>query len=88
MIGIKKEKLKESEDNIIRVKDCPGDVDLIMAIEGDTVKVEDAADWERVKDLARDFSRSQGFYGRLLRNMNEFEESYEGAEDLPFPIFM
>ena len=63
------------------------DVDLIMALEGDTLMIEDMDDWNRILLLAKDFSRSQGFYGRLLHSMNEYEQEV-GAENIEFPIYM
>ena len=79
--------LKESEEDIHRVKDCLDDVDLIGALEGDTLKIEDQFDWDRVKELVKDLSSSQGFYGRLLRQMNEYEEEV-GRDGMEFPIYM
>ena len=66
----------------MKCKDLKTELDLILAIEGDTVVIEDYDDWQRVKDLANDFSCSQGFYSRLLRDMLEYEENYE----LTYPI--
>lgn len=66
----------------MKVKDLKTDLDLIIALENIDVIVEDYDDWQRVKDLANDFSCSQGFYSRLLRDMLEFEENYE----LTYPI--
>lgn len=77
-------KLTEDVDTVHRVKDCHDDVDLIMALEGDTLMIEDMDDWNRVLELAKDFSRSQGFYGRLARDMIEMEES----EGISFPVYM
>ena len=42
----------------------------------------------KVKELAADFARSQGFYGRLLRDMTEYEASVGGAENIEYPIYM
>ena len=50
--------------------------------------IEDEFDWKKVKELAADFARSQGFYGRLLRDMTEYEESVGGAENIEYPIYM
>lgn len=79
--------IKEDVDTVIRVKDCVDSVDLINALEGDSLKIEDKFDWEKVKELARDFASSQGFYGRLLRDMIEYEESV-GEDGMEFPIIM
>lgn len=83
-----KENLKEAEDTVHKVKDCSDDVAMIMALEGDTLMIEDASDWEKVKDLAKDFARSQGFYGRLLRDMLDYEESVDGPENIEYPVYM
>ena len=80
--------MKESEEDIRKVKECLDDVDIICALEGDTLMIEDEFDWEKVKEIAADFSRSQGFYGRLLRDMTEYEESVGGPENIEYPIYM
>lgn len=67
----------------MRLKDSKNDVDIIVALEGDTLIVEDLEDWNKLKELAYDFSRSQGFYGRLYMDMIEAEESGE----ISFPIY-
>lgn len=79
--------VKESEENVHKVKDCLDDVDIITALEGDTLMIEDMDDWNRILLLAREFSSSQGFYGRLLHSMNEYEQEV-GAENIEFPIYM
>ena len=65
------------------------DLEIILGLECSGLTIEDMEDWNRVKDLAKDLSRSQGFYGRLYRNMENFEEEY-GTEGLKtsFPINM
>lgn len=80
--------LKESEEDVRKVKDCLDDVDIITALEGDTLMIEDEYDWAKVKELAEDFSRSQGFYGRLLRDMINYEESVGGPENIEYPVYM
>lgn len=75
--------LNEDEDTVHKMKDCTDDVEVIMALEGDTLELDDMEDWNRLKELAKSLSRSQGFYGRLLANMEEVEE-----EDLEFPIYL
>jgi len=82
------EEINAPEDNVCRVKDCLDDVDLISALEGNTLKIEDQFDWERVKEVASEFSQSQGFYGRLLRDMIELEEAYGSAESIEYPVYM
>ena len=79
--------VKESEENVHKVKDCLDDVDIITALEGDTLMIEDMDDWNRILLLAREFSSSQGFYGRLLHSMNEYEQEV-GAENIHLPIYM
>lgn len=64
------------------------DIEIIENLEGGELIITDVADWDRVITIANDLSRSQGFYGRLLRNMKEAEEDYGGKENLPFPITM
>ena len=61
------------------------ELDLILEIEGGQLIISDYEDWNRVKELARDWSRSQGFYGRLLRDMIDFENN---NDELPFPIYL
>ena len=78
-----KKELKEDEENIHKMKDCTDDVEVIMTLEGDTLELDDIEDWNRLKEIARGLAGSQGFYGRLLANMEEVEE-----EDLEFPIFL
>ena len=75
--------LNEDENTVHKMKDCTDDVEVIMALEGDTLELDDMEDWNRLKELAKSLSRSQGFYGRLLANMEEVEE-----EDLEFPIYL
>lgn len=78
-----KKKLNEDEDTVHKMKDCTDDVEVIMALEGDTLELDDIEDWNRLKEIARGLASSQGFYGRLLANMEETEE-----EDLEFPIYL
>ena len=75
--------LNEDEDTVHKMKDCTDDVEVIMALEGDTLELDDMEDWNRLKEIARGLAGSQGFYGRLLANMEEVEE-----EDLEFPIYL
>jgi hypothetical protein len=76
--------MNESLETSTKVKDCADSVDICMALEGETLMIEDMEDWNRVKSVAESLSRSQGFYGRLLAQMNEFEE----AGELEFPIYI
>lgn len=75
--------LTEDEDNVHKMKECTDDVEVIMALEGDTLELDDMEDWNRLKEIARGLASSQGFYGRLLASMEETEE-----EDLEFPIYL
>ena len=59
-------------------------VDIIMELEGGELVLQDKEDWDTVKALAKELSPSQGFYGRLFRDMTEYENEYE----LNFPIVM
>lgn len=63
-------------------------VAIIMELEGGELTIEDADDWNKVKEVARNLQGSQGFYGRLLRSMLESEEEFGGVENLPYPITM
>lgn len=64
------------------------DIEIIENLEGGELVITDVADWDKVITIASDLSLSQGFYGRLLRDMKEAEEDYGGKENLPFPITM
>ena len=75
--------LKEDEENIVKMKECTDDVEVITALEGDTLEIDDMEDWNRLKEIANSLASSQGFYGRLLANMKEVNE-----EDLEFPIYL
>lgn len=59
-------------------------VEIITELEGGELVLQDKEDWDTVKALAKELSPSQGFYGRLLRDMTEYENEYE----LNFPIVM
>lgn len=61
-------------------------IDIIMALEGGELVVNNYEEWDKVKDVASSLASSQGFYGRLLEQMEEFENSYV-LEDY-FPIYM
>lgn len=61
-------------------------IDIIMGLEGGELLIEDREDWEKVKSVAKTLAPSQGFYGRLLNSMLEFEENYT-LED-KFPLYM
>lgn len=63
-------------------------VDIITELEGGELTIADVEDWNAVKSVASDLQNSQGYYGRLLRDMLEVEEEFGGVENLPFPITM
>lgn len=46
-------------------------VDIIMELEGGQLIVKDFEDLEAIKNICRQFATSQGFYGRLLRDIEE-----------------
>ena len=79
------EKLNEDESNVYKMKDCTTDVDIINALEGETLELDDMEDWERLKNLARSLAGSQGFYGRLLKDMEEAENS---LDETSFPMYL
>ena len=64
-----------------RMKDCTDDVDIINALEGDVLVLEDIEDWNRLKVLVRSLAPSQGFYSRLYAEMDEYPE-----DQLEFPM--
>lgn len=76
---------EEENDGIYRMKDCTTDVDIINALEGDTLELDDMEDWNRLKELARSLASSQGFYGRLLRDMEDAEPD---IDEMNFPIYL
>lgn len=61
-------------------------IDIIMELEGGELVIEDYDMWDRVKDLCYSLASSQGFYGRVYRDMCDFELNCDG--ELPFPIVM
>ena len=68
------------------MKDCVTDVDVIIELEGGELIIEDVEDWVRLKAIAGTLAQSQGFYGRLLRDMRDAENEYGGKENLPYPL--
>ena len=62
--------------------------EIVMELEGGELTIVDVEDWNAVKSVASDLQNSQGYYGRLLRDMLETEEEFGGVENLPFPITM
>lgn len=56
------------------VSQCKDIVELIIGLEAEELKVNTMEELERVKDLCRKLSSSQGFYGRMLRDLQEVDE--------------
>lgn len=56
------------------VSQCNDVVDLIIELEAENVRVNTIEELERVKDLCKKLASSQGFYGRLLRDLQEIDE--------------
>ena len=70
-------------ENIINIKDCISDEEIILALENETLELDDMEDWNKLKGLAENLSKSQGFYDRLLKDMNQKE-----ADGLKFPFYV
>lgn len=76
-------KMDELEQEMFKNLKCVKEVDeitLIEMIEGGSILVKDEEDLEIVRKLAKDLSRSQGFYGRLYEDLKGMEEA------LPFVL--
>lgn len=58
-------------------------VGIIMELEGGELILEDTEDLETLKNICRDLARSQGFYGRLLRDLESLD-----VEDIEFPVVL
>ena len=56
------------------VSQCSDVVDLIVTLESEDLRVNTAEELERIRDLCRKMASSQGFYGRLLRDLQEIDE--------------
>ena len=48
-------------------------IDIIIELESGSLLIEDRMDLERVKDVCRSLASSQGFYGRLLGDLDYIE---------------
>ena len=48
-------------------------IDIIIELESGSLLIEDRKDLERVKDVCRSLASSQGFYGRLLDDLDYIE---------------
>ena len=87
--------VKESEENVHKVKDCLDDVDMITALEGDTLMIEDEFDWEKVKEEGVNyaiirFTAFSGFHEN--GNLNIDDKFYENVAEctrlgIPYGIY-
>lgn len=50
-----------------------GTIDIIIELESGSLLIEDRKDLKRVKDVCRSLASSQGFYGRLLEDLDYIE---------------
>ena len=75
-------KMDELEQEMFKIKKAKevDEITLIELIEGGAVLVEDEEHLEIVRKLAKDLSRSMGFYGRLYEDLKGMEEA------LPFVL--
>lgn len=56
------------------VSQCKDIVELIIGLEAEELRVNTIEELERIKDLCFKLKDSQGFYGRLLRDLQEIDE--------------
>ena len=56
------------------VSQCKDIVELIIGLEAEELRVNTMEELERVKDLCFKLKGSQGFYGRMLRDLQEIDE--------------
>jgi len=82
LFGEKAKQLREKKMNKVSAMD---DLDIIIGLEEDELELQDMADWNRVKEVAKSLAGSQGFYGRLLADMEEMEPD---IGDESFPIIL
>lgn len=61
-------------ENIKTISQCKDELDIILQLEGGAVKVENLEELKVVKVLCQKLSMSQGFYGRLLRDLQNIDE--------------
>lgn len=59
-------------------------IEIITALEGDNLVINNYEEFQLLKDLAYDLSSSQGFYGRLYEDLKFYEEEC----DLEFPMIL
>lgn len=60
------------------------EVEIIMELEGGELIVNDNEELEILKNLCKKLASSQGFYGRLLRDILQAEQNGE----IEFPIIL
>lgn len=82
LFGEKAKQLREKKMNKVSAME---DLDIIIGLEEDELELQDMADWNRVKEVAKSLAGSQGFYGRLLADMEEMEPD---IGDESFPIIL
>lgn len=57
------------------VSDFEDDIDLIIALESDDLQISTEDELNRLKAICEKFKNSQGFYGRLLDQLNQIDSS-------------
>lgn len=57
------------------VSDFEDDIDLIIALESDDLQISTEDELNRLKAICKKFKNSQGFYGRLLDQLNQIDSS-------------
>ena len=82
LYGEKAKQLREKKANKVSQM---SDIDIVIGLEEDELTLQDKEDWERVKTLAKSLAGSQGFYGRLLADMEAMEDD---IDDESFPIIL
>ena len=64
----------------MKLKECKDTIEIIDELEGGELIIEDKKDLDELKKICVMFASSQGFYGRLLRDILENEKN------IKFPI--
>lgn len=71
----------------MKFKECKDTLDIILAIEGDELTIENNEELNKVIEICKDLSYSQGFYGRLYRSLKEFKDELDGYDlTAEFPL--
>jgi hypothetical protein len=60
------------------VSDCNDTLDIVLELEGGELVINTMEELNQLKSVCRTFASSQGFYGRLLRDLETVTE-----DDLP-----